>query len=353
MHLNIYFDTSELRQYFASMLNSIICSMRTIKKMSIIVSERICTFLDILVHKYIFMIIDIGRIQDFITFAGEVKGQEDSESQTFLNRFMGVFGYRDVHDAGGTFEYRVKVNEVTKFADMLLPHKLLVEMKSRGKYLEDCFSQAKQYWDESYDKRTKYVILCNFDEFWIYDWNKQKEPLDKITLQELFENPERWQAFNFLLKDEEKPKFRNDLEEVTREVADKLVFIYNSLVKRKKEIQLEKPQIQRFVLQCLVALFAEDVHLFPRQDFFNDIIQDCIDEKSSSYDLFKELFETMNNPKVPIGGRFKDVGYFNGGLFKEINPIELNKEELLALKEASDKDWSKTLKFAIFFNSLS
>jgi len=298
---------------------------------------------------------ELERIQDFISFANDVKGQEDSEGQTFLNRFMGVFGYRDVHDAGGTFEYRVKVDGTTKFADMLLPKKLLVEMKSRGKHLEDSFKQAKTYWDEAYDKKTQYVILCNFDEFWIYDWHRQKEPLDKITLKELAENPKRWEAFNFLLKEEKLPKFSNNFEEVTREVADKLVYIYNNLVKRKDEIKLEKTQIQRFVLQCLVALFAEDVDLFPKEDFFNDIIQDCLEGKCSSYDMFKDLFATMNNPETPIGGKFKGVKYFNGGLFKEINPIELNREELQALKEASDKDWSKVQPYilgAIFEDSM-
>ncbi len=295
------------------------------------------------------------RIQDFIAFANNLKGQEDSEGQTFLNRFMGVFGYRDVHDADGTFEYRVKVDETTKFADMLLPKKLLVEMKSRGKHLEDYFKQAKTYWDEAYDKKTQYVVLCNFDEFWIYDWYRQKEPLDRITLKELAENPKRWEAFNFLLKEEKIPKFRNDFEEVTRDVADKLVYIYNNLVKRKDEIKLEKTQIQRFVLQCLVALFAEDVDLFPKEDFFNDIIQDCLEGKCSSYDMFKDLFATMNNPETPIGGKFKGVRYFNGGLFKKINPIELNREELQALKEASDKDWSKVQPYilgAIFEDSM-
>ena len=297
----------------------------------------------------------LDKIQDFISYAKDVKGQETSEGQTFLNRFMCVFGFRDVHDAGGSFQHKFKVEKRYKFVDMLLPQKLLVEMKSRGKHLEDYFKQAKTYWDESYNERTKYVILCNFDEFWIYDWNKQRAPLDKITLTELAENPKRWQAFNFLLKGEQKPKFRNDLEEVTREVADKLVYIYNSLVKRKAEICLEKPQIQRYVLQCLVALFAEDVNLFPKQDFFNDIIQDCLDDKYSSYDLFKELFIAMNSPEIPIGGRFKGVQYFNGGLYKEINPIELNKTELQALKEASDKDWAKVQPYilgAIFEDSM-
>ncbi len=298
---------------------------------------------------------DKEAIKDFIDFVKRAKKYEKGEGQTFLNKLWRVFGYKDVDDANGHFEDQIKIDKTTKFSDMLIEGKVLVEMKSGGENLENHWRQAKQYWDELYSKRPTYIMLSNFDEIWIYNWNIQKEALDKISIQELASDSQRWEAFNFLLKEEQKPKFRNDLEEVTREVADKLVFVYNSLVKRKNEIQLEKTQIQRFVLQCLIALFAEDVNLFPKSDFFKEIIEDCLSEKASSYDLFNELFQSMNNPQKRIGGRFKNISYFNGGLFKEINPIELNREELQALKEASDKDWSKVQPYilgAIFEDSM-
>jgi hypothetical protein len=44
--------------------------------------------------------------------------------------------------------------------------------------------------------RPKYVILCNFDEFWIFDFNIQLyTPVDKITLEQL---PERAGALVFM-----------------------------------------------------------------------------------------------------------------------------------------------------------
>jgi hypothetical protein len=40
-------------------------------------------------------------------------------------------------------------------------------------------------------------MLCNFDEFWIYDFNHQlEEPLDRLRLEDL---PRRWEALAFLL----------------------------------------------------------------------------------------------------------------------------------------------------------
>jgi len=49
----------------------------------------------------------------------------------------------------------------------------------------------------------------------------------------------------------------------------------------------------------------------------------------------------MNSTKSAIGGKFKGVNYFNGGIFREIYPIELTKDELQLLLCASKYDWSK------------
>ena len=90
-------------------------------------------------------------------------------------------------------------------------------------------------------------------------------------------------------------------------------------------------------------MFAEDIDLLP-SGTIKGIINDCVDSKQSSYDLFGGLFQQMNNPEPATGGRFKGVRYFNGGLFANIEPIELTGHELglLGGKDgAATKDWSK------------
>jgi hypothetical protein len=49
----------------------------------------------------------------------------------------------------------------------------------------------------------------------------------------------------------------------------------------------------------------------------------------------------MNTDKPARGGRFKNVRYFNGGLFGTIDPIELTPIELSLLAQATNEDWSK------------
>jgi hypothetical protein len=79
---------------------------------------------------------------------------------------------------------------------------------------------------------------------------------------------------------------------------------------------------QRFILQSVVALFAEDIELLPR-GFFTELLNDCRKPGGSSYDLLGGLFRQMANKKRAQVGRFQEVDYFNGGLFDVVEPVDL------------------------------
>jgi type II restriction/modification system DNA methylase subunit YeeA len=158
-----------------------------------------------------------------------------------------------------------------------------------------------------------------------------EEPLDKLKLEEL---PERWGPLSFLFPVPEKPVFKNNQEEVTRDAADRLATLFNKLVVRK---DVGRKKAQRFVLQCLVALFAEDIGLLPKY-FFARLLEEC-DSSAKAYDLIGGLFKAMNTPGGVKGGRYKGVDYFNGGLFAEPVEIELSPDELNQLKKAAESNW--------------
>ncbi len=276
---------------------------------------------------------DEERLSEFLEYFSLLKGSEKSEAQLFLEHLFKAFGHQGIIEAGATLEQPIKIDTKTKFCDLIWPGKVLIEMKTRGEKLEKHFIQANTYWNNAYGERTEYVILCNFDEFWIYNWNLQRDPLDKVPTLKL---KKMWRSLAFLGPKDIKPIFGNNLVEVTKEAADKIAKLYRSLVERG----INNKKAQRFTLQCLVALFAEDAGLFPTQGFFLDVIEDCKNGQST-FDLFTLLFERMNSKEPVVGGRFKDVKYFDGGIFSKINPIELNKEELDLLSDASKHDWSK------------
>ncbi len=282
------------------------------------------------------------KIDSFTAFTKTLEGYEKGEAQTFLNRLFQVFGHADCHEAGARFEKRIKTGKTTKFEDLLFPGRAIIEMKSRGKNLADHILQAREYWDRSYqEEKTPFVVLCNFDRFLIFNWFMQNSPLDSLAVEEL---RTRWRALAFLSKEPVEPVFRNNVEKVTAEAAEKLLKIYHSVINRGED----KNRVQKFVLQLLVCLFSEDIGLFPIADYFLALLQEG--RKNHSANAFiADLFRQMNNPKKAKDGRFRDVNYFNGGIFKEINLIKLNTHELDLLEETAKFDWSR-IEPAIFGN---
>src|SRR5437660_8187987 len=92
-------------------------------------------------------------LNEFIQFTQSLRGDEKSEAQTFLDHFFRALGHQGVIEAGATFEFRVAKKPDSpqlelvvagiadpghrpkggkKFADLLWPDRVLIEMKSRG-----------------------------------------------------------------------------------------------------------------------------------------------------------------------------------------------------------------------------
>jgi SAM-dependent methyltransferase len=297
-------------------------------------------------------------LNEFVRFARTLRGDEKGEAQTFLDHFFRALGHEGVIEAGATFEFRVakkpgspqlelvvagngdpgralRAKGGKKFADLLWPDRVLIEMKSRGENLEKHYDQTFDYWTHIVPKRPPFVILCNFDEFWIYDFNTQLfDPVDRVKTAEL---PENISSFNFLLPVWKKPIFASNWVEVTRRAADEMAAVFKEIVGRGEDRQ----RAQRFILQLLVAMVAEDIGLLPRE-LVSDLLYECAEQGASSYDLIGGLFRQMATKEKASGGRFVDVQYFNGGLFDEVHPIELKRPEAYRLHESARfNDWSK------------
>ncbi len=137
-----------------------------------------------------------------------------------------------------------------KFADLLWSERVLIEIKSRGQNLEKHYDQAFDYWTHIVPHRPPYVILCNFDEFWIYDFRTQLfDPVERVFLRDLAQSVS---AFNFLLPIPAKPIFDNNRVDVTRKAADSMAHVFREIVGRGED----RARAQRFVLQLLVAMVA-------------------------------------------------------------------------------------------------
>jgi len=249
-----------------------------------------------------------------------------------------------VIEAKGTLEARIKFNDTgrTKFADCLWSPNdspgVLIEMKKKSvKNLDKAFDQAKDYWFNMEPERDigpgaqkpRYIIICNFETFKIYD---ELNFVDEIPLEKMLD---RITAFNFLLPDYKKPIFHMNEIDISKNAAGLIGEISKQLVHKQGE---DSDIVQKFLLQCVLALFAEDFELLPA-GIFTGLIEECLIDNKSSYDLFGGLFRQMATEKKAKAGRYKNVPYFNGGLFDSIEPLELKKESLEVLFEAGKENW--------------
>lgn len=287
---------------------------------------------------------DNESISAFLAYCAQhIKGDEKGEAHIFLDRLFTALGHKEgLKGAGADLEYRVHDGKKrsTSFADLVWPKRALIEMKKRGEDLSLHLQQATNYWFKLAGKRPRYVILCNFTEFWVYDFDTDPdEPQDVVKLEDLAKHR---QSFAFLLPREQKPLFRTNRVDVTEKAAEKVAEVFRSLVKRGTP----RDTAMHYCLQCILAMFAEDVELLPDK-IFTQLIAECEKEPGAgpdacekSYDLIAGLFRAMNEEGITEAGAYRGVDYFNGGLFQRTTPVLLTMHEVNMLDAACLHDWS-------------
>jgi SAM-dependent methyltransferase len=293
------------------------------------------------------------RLKEFVDYYTKyITGDEKGEAHVFLDRLFVAFGYPDgIKGAAGVSEKRIKFTEhektSTRFADLVIEGRVLIEMKKRGEPLQPHYAQAMSYW-QNLVPNPKYMVLCNFDEFWVYNMHYQASaPIRKLITTDLATG---YQALSFLMPEPRDPLPARsfDLVNLTEEVAQKLSRLYHSLVKgHRPEGAIPQEHALRFVLQCMVAMFADHVGLMPEREYFQQVIRDALHSKDVQEsrirpsDMFTLMFTFMNIPGKKTVGRFYGMDYFNGGLFNQIYPIPISKTELELLEEVAAAEWDK------------
>ncbi|MFB2978105.1 tetratricopeptide repeat protein [Microseira sp. BLCC-F43] len=191
-----------------------------------------------------------SKIQHFVNYARSLKGYEKGEAQLFCDRLFQAFGHRGCVEAGAKLEYRLKSQgKHTKFPDLVWRPRLLLEMKSRGENLAHHIQQAREYWHEL-KPQPRYIVLCNFDEFWIYDTALQiEEPVSRVNLQEL---PQQYNILNFLFPNNSAldlyQKATNYCENIPLSGAAQLLGRSHEIQKLKELLQQEDGQAIAVIL---------------------------------------------------------------------------------------------------------
>jgi len=300
------------------------------------------------------------------------KGYEKGESQIFWSTLLTeVFGVEHV-DSFLLYEQQVHLDH-TSFIDGFIPStKVMIEQKSLNKDLGapikqsdgsslNPFQQAKRYASElPYSQRPRWIVTCNFREFWVYDMEQPNGEPQKILLENLEKEYYRLQ----FLVDEGNEHIKQ--EQKVSEEAGKLVgLIYDALLAQYHEP--ENPETLRSLnilcVRLVFCLYAEDAGLFNSRTAFHDFLA-----QYPAKDLrraLKDLFETLDTPEDQRDPYLEDAlkvfPYVNGGLFSNDTRLEIPQftdelKELILSKASDDFDWSEispTIFGAIFESTLN
>ena len=141
---------------------------------------------------------------------------------------------------------------------------------------------------------------------------------------------------------DQEPVFGNNNVDITKQMAQKIGHIYSSLKDRG-----EAPdKAHRFVLQLVVALFAEDVGLVPELTLQRILKHDASatpqEQNHIAKNELEKLFKSMSTDKAYQKDKsYKSIAFFNGGVFKAIEPLDLSFSQWRLLYKASQQDWSR------------
>lgn len=302
------------------------------------------------------------------------KGYEKGHSQTFwLSLLQKVYGVEEP-DKFITFEDQIMLDH-TSFIDGFIPSThVLIEQKSLGKELNkpikqsdgsllSPFQQAKRYAAElPYSQRPRWIVTCNFAEFYVYDMERPTGDPEVIKLCDLEKEYYRLQ----FLVDTGDTNIKKEME-VSLQAGEIVGVLYDALLKQYKDPEAEDTQksLNALCVRLVFCLYAEDAGIFGSKSMFHDYLRDI--PASGIRKALVELFRTLDQKPEQRDKYLADDNptlaafpYVNGGLFSdeniEIPPFTEELKTFLLERVSEDFNWSAispTIFGAVFESTLN
>ena len=302
------------------------------------------------------------------------KGYEKGESQKFwLALLQRVYGVAEP-DKYISFEDQVHLDH-TSFIDGFIPKThVLIEQKGLDKDLMKPipqsdgskltpFQQAKRYAAElPYSERPRWIIVCNFGAFHIYDMEKPGGDPEIIELKDL---GTEYYRMNFLV-DVADASIKKEME-ISLAAGELVGALYDAILKQYRDP--ESPEtlksLNKLCVRLVFCLYAEDAGIFGGHGRFHNYLnvaasKDVNDVRRALIDLFKVLDTKPEDRDPYMDEALAAFPYVNGGLFADEN-IEIPRlttdiVELLLSKASEGFDWSAispTIFGAVFESTLN
>lgn len=283
-------------------------------------------------------------------------GEEKSESQKFwLDLLENVLGVEDPYSYI-EFESRIKLDNTSFIDGYIEATHVLIEQKSSNKDLSRAivqsdgtklspFQQAKRYSIElPYSRRPRWIITCNFREFFIYDMEKPNAEAEIIELKDLEKEIYR---LNFIVSQEE--EFIKKETQISIEAGEIVASLYEALLREYQHPDNEATlhSLNILCVRLVFCLYAEDAGLFGNKNMFHDYLYKYKDSnpRSALINLFRILNQKEEDRDPYEDKDLLAFPYVNGGLFAdmdvEIPRLNPNIVDIILNRASLGFDWSK------------
>ncbi|WP_238370404.1 DNA methyltransferase [Heliomarina baculiformis] len=154
--------------------------------------------------------------------------------------------------------------------------------------------------------------------------------------------------FGFFLPAAGKDRYRPAEENpVDVKATGKLAKLYDALVKANPDwaADARRHDMNQFMTRLIFCMFAEDVGIFPENQFSRAIFTHAGDKGEEAHGVLISAFQAMNLPKnkrADLPAWSHDLEYVNGGLFA--GTIDAPRFDVISfryLREACDLDWKE------------
>ncbi|MBO6309461.1 MAG: SAM-dependent DNA methyltransferase [Oribacterium sp.] len=301
------------------------------------------------------------------------KGREDEDDRSFWIEFLqDVIGLDHVTDR---IEFQKKVlnskGTLSNRIDAYIPEtKVLIEQKTldidlskpqQGHGGKTPYEQAKEY-DNALpvSEKSKWIIVSNFAEIWIYDMDLRVPEPVKVMLSEI---PNKYSLFEFLA-DKKQQKISQEME-VSVKAGEFVGLIYDALYKQYIDPTSEKASksLNMLCVRLVFCLYADDAYIFGDSGhMFHDYMAqfDANGMRRALIDLFR-ILDTPEDKRDPYDDSdLSKFPYVNGGLFAD-EDIEIPKftdeiRDILLAKASEGFNWSQispTIFGAVFESTLN
>lgn len=299
------------------------------------------------------------------------RGNERQDTQSFwLDLLQSVYGIENPSEYI-KFEDTVMMDHTSFMDGYIDTTKVLIEQKGANKDLSKAikqsdgsfltpFQQAKRYSANlPYSKQPRWIITCNFKEFYVYDMEKPHGEPTVIRLEDLEKEAYRLEFIVGTTNEHLEREMAISMEagEIVRE-------IYSGLLKQYKNP--DNPEslhaMNQLIVRLVFCFYAEDAGMFGKKTMFHDYLS-----RFSSRDFRRGLLDLFNVLNTPIDERdpylddeLSAFPYVNGGMFAE-NNLEVPQftdelRESILEHASSSFDWSEispTIFGAVFESTLN